>query len=209
MKTLVILASILGDRSNSKQLADHLVARLRQVEPNGSILVRDLGAEPVPYFDGTTAGALFTPAEQRTAEQAALVALSDKLVAELFDADRIVFAVPVYNFALPAQLKSYIDYVARAGLTFRYNADGQSEGLISGKQVIVLGARGGKAEGTPDDTLSPYLKQVLGFVGLVDPEFIFAEGMAMGAEVAQQGLSTAFKRIDALLVAEPQQSLAA
>jgi len=199
MKTLIILASILGDRSNSKQLADHLVQRLRQTEPGGSIRVRDLAADPVPYFDGATAGALFTPADQRTAEQAAIVARSDALVAELFDADRIVFAVPVYNFSLPAQLKSYFDYIARAGVTFRYTPQGVAEGLIQGKQVLVLGARGGKAAGTPDDTLTPYLAQILGFVGLADPVFMYAEGMAMGELAAQEGLALARQRIDALL----------
>src|SRR3546814_20021948 len=95
MKTLVILSSILGDRSNSKQLADHLIQRLRQAEPGGSIRVRDLGADPLPYFDGAPAGALFTPADKRTAEQAAIVARRDALVAELFDAARTVFARPV------------------------------------------------------------------------------------------------------------------
>jgi len=209
MKTLVILASILGDRSNSRKLADHLIQQLRDIEPEGSIRLRDLGKEPVPYFDGATAGALFTPADQRTEEQAAIVAKSDELVDELFDADRIVFAVPVYNFGLPAQLKSYIDYIARAGVTFRYNSQGVSEGLIRGKQVVVLGARGGKAEGTPDDTLSPYLEQVLAFVGLTDPAFIYAEGMAMGDAAAQEGLATAKQRIDALLGASGQQRLAA
>src|SRR5690606_2205067 len=134
-----------------------------------------LAADPVPYFDGATAAALFTPADQRTAEQAAIVARSDALVAEVFDADRIVFAVPVYNFGLPAQLKSYIDQIARAGVTFRYTAQGVPEGLLKSKQVVVLSARGGKAEGTPADTLTPYLAQVLGFVGLVDPVFISAE----------------------------------
>lgn len=199
MKTLVILASILADRSNSKQLADHLIQRLRQAEPHGSIQVRDLGADPVPYFDGATAGALFTPADQRTAEQAAIAARSDALVAELFDADRIVFAVPVYNFNLPAQLKSYIDHIARAGVTFRYTSEGVPEGLVKGKQVLVLSARGGKAAGTPDDTLTPYLTQILAFVGLVDPVFISAEGMALGELAAQEGLALAKQRIDALL----------
>lgn len=205
MKTLVILSSILGDRSHSKQLADHLIQRLRQHEPDGSIRVRDLAADPVPYFDGATAAALFTPADQRTAEQAAIVARSDALVAELFDADRIVFAVPVYNFGLPAQLKSYIDQIARAGVTFRYTAQGVPEGLLKNKQVVVLSARGGKAEGTPADTLTPYLAQVLGFVGLVDPVFISAEGMAMGELAAQDGLALARQRIDALVAGTPQQ----
>ena len=106
MKTLVILSSILGDRSKSRQLADHMVARIKQADPSASITLRDIGAEPIPYFDGATAGALFTPAEARSLEQQRIVELSDTLVAELMAADRIVFAVPVYNFNLPAQFKA-------------------------------------------------------------------------------------------------------
>ncbi|KDD84928.1 FMN-dependent NADH-azoreductase [Bordetella bronchiseptica] len=208
MKTLVILSSILGDRSNSKQLADHLLARLKQSEPAGTVKIRDLAADPVPYFDGATVGALFTPAEARNAEQQRIAALSDDLVAELFDADRIVFAVPVYNFNLPAQFKSYIDHIARAGVTFRYTAEGKPEGLVQGKQVLVLIARGGKSEGTPDDTMTPYLKQMLAFLGMTDVTFIAAEGMAMGELAAQEGLALARQRIDALSL-DARQGLAA
>ncbi|ARP96466.1 FMN-dependent NADH-azoreductase [Bordetella genomosp. 13] len=197
MKTLLIQSSILGDHSHSKELADHFVARLRQADPEGAIVVRDLGRQPVPYFDGNTVGALFTPAEARTPEQRDVVALSDALVAELMDADRIVFAVPVYNFNLPAQLKSYLDYVARAGVTFRYSAEGVPEGLVKGKQVYVLIARGGKAEGTPDDNVAPYLRQMLGFLGM-SATFVAAEGMAMGEQLAAQGVALAKQRIDAL-----------
>lgn len=199
MKTLVILSSILGERSNSKQLSDHLLARLAQVETGGSVKVRDLGAQAIPYFDGATASALFTPADARSAAQHATVALSDTLVAELFEADRIVLTVPVYNFSLPAQLKSYFDYVARAGVTFRYTEQGVPQGLVQGKQVVVLLARGGKAAGTPDDTVTPYLRQILAFLGMTDVSVIAAEGMAMGELAAQEGVALAKQQIDALL----------
>jgi len=201
MKTLVILSSILGDRSHSKQLADHLVARVKQAEPAAVITTRNIGAAPLPYFDGATAGALFTPADARTLEQQRIVELSDTLVAELKEADRIVFAVPVYNFNLPAQFKTYLDYVARAGVTFRYTPEGVPEGLVKGKQVFVLTARGGKAEGTPSDTMTPYLRQMLAFLGMTDVTFIAAEGMAMGETAALEGVALARERIDALLQA--------
>ncbi|HEY0297125.1 MAG TPA: NAD(P)H-dependent oxidoreductase [Bordetella sp.] len=200
MKTLVIKSSILGENSKTKVLVDHFTARIKQADPAGTITVRDLGAQPVPYFDGATIGALFTPADARSAAQKEVVAFSDSLVAELFDADRIVFAVPIYNFSLPAQLKSYIDYVSRAGVTFRYTPEGVPEGLVTGKEVIVLGARGGKAEGTPHDTLTPYLTQILGFLGMTGITFVAAEGMAMGPESATAGLEQAKARIDALAI---------
>lgn len=209
MKTLVILSSILGERSNSKQLADHLIARIKTSNPAAVVKVRDIGAQPIPYFDGNTAGALFTPAEARSVEQQRLVELSDSLVAELMEADRVVFAVPVYNFNLPAQFKSYLDHLARAGVTFRYTPEGVPEGLVKGKQVFVLTSRGGKAEGTPSDTLTPYLRQMLGFLGMTDVNFIAAEGMAMGEVAALEGLALAKQRIDALVPSAAQDALAA
>lgn len=209
MKTLVILSSILGDRSNSKQLADHLMTRVKASNPAASIKVRDLGAQPIPYFDGNTAGALFTPVDARSVDQQRLVEMSDALIAELMEADRIILAVPVYNFNMPAQFKSYLDHLARAGVTFRYTAEGVPEGLVKGKQVFVLTARGGKAEGTPSDTLTPYLRQMLAFLGMNDVNFIAAEGMAMGEVAAMEGMAQAKQRIDALLPAAQQDSLAA
>ncbi|MDQ8032243.1 MAG: NAD(P)H-dependent oxidoreductase [Bordetella sp.] len=191
MKTLVVLTSILGDRSNSRQLADHLIARTRAADPAGSIVIRDLSTDPVPYFDGNTVGALFTPAEARTPAQQEIVALSDALIAELQAADRVVFALPVYNFNMPAQFKSYLDYLARAGVTFRYTPEGVPEGLVKGKQVLTLIARGGKAEGTPGDTMTPYLTQMFAFLGMTDVTYITAEGMAMGELAAAEGLALA------------------
>jgi len=209
MKTLVNLSSILGNRSHSTELADHFMARVKAAHPADTVKIRDLGAQPIPYFDGNTAGALFTPAEARSVEQQRIVELSDSLVAELMQADRIVFAVPVYNFNLPAQFKSYLDHVARAGVTFRYTPEGVPEGLVKGKQVFVLTARGGKAEGTPSDTMTPYLRQMLGFLGMNDVTFIAAEGMAMGEVAALEGVTLAKQRIDALVLDAAQDGLAA
>ncbi len=209
MKTLVILSSILGERSHSKQLADHLVARVKQADPAAVVTIRDIGAQPLPYFDGATAGALFTPADARSVEQQRIVERSDALVAELMQADRIVFAVPVYNFNLPAQFKTYLDHVARAGVTFRYTPEGVPEGLVKGKQVFVLTARGGKAEGTPADTMTPYLRQMLAFLGMNEVTFIAAEGMAMGEVTALEGVSLARQHIDALDLGRPQAALQA
>lgn len=208
MKTLVVLSSILGDRSHSRQLADHLIARAKAADPAGTITVRDLAVNPVPYFDGDTVGALFTPVESRTPAQQEIVALSDALIAELQAADRVVFALPVYNFNMPAQFKSYLDYLARAGITFRYTPEGVPEGLVKGKQVLVLIARGGKAEGTPADTMTPYLTQMFAFLGMTDVTYVAAEGMAMGELAAAEGVALARRRIDEL-VSSPDIALAA
>ncbi|OZI55629.1 FMN-dependent NADH-azoreductase [Bordetella genomosp. 5] len=208
MKTLVVLCSILGDRSNSRHLADHLIARTKANDPTGTITVRDLAINPVPYFDGDTVGALFSPAESRTPAQQDIVALSDALIAELQAADRVVFALPVYNFNMPAQFKSYLDHLARAGVTFRYTPEGVPEGLVKGKQVVVLIARGGKAEGTPGDTMTPYLTQMFAFLGMTDVTYVAAEGLAMGELAAAEGMALARGRIDEL-VAPVEAALAA
>lgn len=201
MNTLVLLSSILGEASLSSGLARHAITRIQASEPQGKVVVRDLAAEPLPYFDAAAAGALFTPAEARTPEQQRIVALSDRLVQELFDADRIIVAVPVYNFGIPAQLKSYLDFVARAGITFRYNADGRAQGLVAGKQVIVLVSRGGKALGTAVDTVTPYLRTMLGFLGMEAVSVIAAEGVKMGQESLELALSQARGDIDRFLAA--------
>lgn len=201
MKTLILLSSILGDASLSGNLARHAVARLQASDPGASITVRDLAADAIPYFDAHAAGALFTPAEARDESQRAVVALSDTLIQELFDADRIVITVPVYNFGIPAQLKSYLDYVARAGVTFRYNADGTPQGLITGKRVVVIVSRGGLAQGTPVDSITPYLQTMLGFLGMTDIEIVAAEGVKMGEAALNRALDQARSDLDTLLAA--------
>ncbi len=111
----------------------------------------------------------------------------------------VVLGVPMYNFGVPAQLKNWIDAIARAGVTFRYTANGP-EGLLTGKKVYVALARGGLYRDTPADSQVPYLKTVLGFLGMTDVHFVYAEGLAMGAEAEQKALAAAHEQIDEALV---------
>lgn len=141
--------------------------------------------------------ALFTPAEQRTPEQAARVALDDALIAEIQAADAVVLGVPMYNFGVPVQLKNWIDAIARAKVTFQYTANGP-EGLLKGKKVYVALARGGVYRDTPADSQVPFLKTALGFLGLTDIQFVYAEGLAMGAESAERAFAAAREEIAAL-----------
>ena len=142
--------------------------------------------------------ALFTPDAQRTPAQAARVALDDALIAELQAHDILVLGVPMYNFGVPSQLKNWIDAVARNGVTFRYTEQGP-EGLLKGKTVYVAFARGGRYRDTPADSQTPYLKTVLGFLGLTDVHFVYAEGLNMGAESAARGFAAAQADLDAAL----------
>lgn len=197
MKILQINASARSAGANSTRLADAITARLLAQHPQATVELRDLAAHPHPVLDEPALGALFTPAEQRTPEQAARVALDDALIAQVQSVDAIVLGVPMYNFGVPVQLKTWIDAIARAGVTFRYTANGP-EGLLKGKKVYVALARGGLYRNTPADSQTPYLKNVLAFLGLTDVEFVFAEGLALGAESAASAFAAAEARLDEL-----------
>jgi FMN-dependent NADH-azoreductase len=195
---LQINSSARSQGAQSTLLATELVAKLTQVHPGAKVVVRDLLGNNLPHLDDAVLGAFFTPDANRTAEHRALLARSDELIAELFAADVIVFGAPLYNFGVSTQLKAYFDWIARAGVTFRYTPQGTPEGLITGKKVYVVAARGGKYQGTPNDTQTPYLKTFLGFLGMTDITFIHAEGLAMGPDAAASALSNAREAIAAL-----------
>lgn len=198
MNILQINASARSAGANSTRVADLVVARLQAADPSASLVVRDLAKTPHPVLDEAALGALFTPADQRTPEQAARVALDDALIAELQAADVLVLGVPMYNFGVSAQLKNWIDAIARAQVTFRYTENGP-EGLLKGKKVYVALARGGKYRGTPADTQVPYLQTVLGFLGMTDLHFIYAEGLAMGPDAAERAFAEAQVDLEAAL----------
>ena len=198
MNILQINGSARSEAGNSTRIASDIVARLQAANPGAALVQRDLARDPAPVIDEAALGALFTPAEQRTPEQSARVAASDALVAEVQAADVLVIGVPMYNFGISTQLKNWIDAIARAGVTFRYTAAG-AEGLVKGKQVLVFAARGGLYQGQPHDTQTPYVRNFLGFLGMTDVRFVFAEGLAMGEEPRREGLRAAEADIDALL----------
>ena len=200
MNILQINSSARRDASHSTRLATRLVERLRDAAPESTLTVRDFNLAPHPILDEAALGALFTPANQRTPEQAARVALDDALIAELQAADVVVLGVPMYNFGVPAQLKNWIDAIARAGITFRYTEKGP-EGLLKGKKVYVALTRGGQYRNTPSDTQVPYLKTIFTFLGLTDVQFVYAEGLAMGADAERNGIASAHEQIEEALAA--------
>ena len=198
MKILQINASVRREGANSTQLANQVVSRLRATHPGAVVTVRDLALTPHPALDDSALTALFTPAAERSPKQAARVALDDALIAELQAHDAVVLGVPMYNFGVPAQLKNWIDAVARNGVTFRYTEHGP-EGLLQGKTVYVAFARGGRYRDTPADSQTPYLRTVLGFLGLTDVRFIYAEGLNVGSDSAERGFATAQADLEAAL----------
>jgi FMN-dependent NADH-azoreductase len=199
MNILQINASIQLENSHSSRIARLVVERLRAFHPDAKVTVRDLGRDPLPPLDVAAVAALFAPADKRTREQAALIARNDALIAELQAADALALGVPMYNLGIPVQLKSWIDAISRAGVTFRYTATGP-EGLVKGKKVYVALARGGRWRDTALDTQAPYLKAILGFLGMTDVRFIYGEGFAMGAESVRQAEHDVAAQIAALQV---------
>ena len=200
MKILQINSSVRGSASHSTRLANDLVQQLSDASHPTSVTVRDLAVTPHPVLDEDALAALFTPADQRSPEQRARVALDDTLIAELKAADVVVLAVPMYNFGVPAPFKNWIDAIARAGVTFRYTANGP-EGLVPGKKVYVVLTRGGIYRDTPSDTQVPYLRSVLGLLGMTDIVFIYAEGLNMGAEAERQAIASAHAQMGEVLEA--------
>ena len=195
MKILQINSSARAENSHSTRLANSLVERLLASQPQAALTVRDLGRTPHPMLDEAALQALFTPAEQRTPQQAARVALDDALIAEIQAAEVVVLGVPMYNFGVPAQLKNWIDAISRGQVTFRYTANGP-EGLLTGKKVYVALTRGGLYRNTPNDSQTPYLKTVFGFLGMTDVQFVYAEGLALGPDAEQNALASALAQIE-------------
>ncbi len=183
-----------GQGSQSTRLANELVEQLRAAHPGATLTLRDLTATPHPTLDEAALGALFTPAEQRSQEQHARVALDNALIAEVQAADVIVLGVPMINFGITTQLKNWVDAIAKAGVTFKYTATGPV-GLVEGKKVYAVLARGGIYRDQESDTQVPYLRQLLGFLGMTDVEFVYAEGFAMGPDAEARALAGAREHI--------------
>lgn len=191
MKTLLQLnSSLFSGNGQSSRLSNEFVAAWREANPEGKVITRDLAADPVPHLDGQRFGAFLAKPEERTAQQQAVVDFSDALIDELRNADVIALGLPMYNFGVPSTLKAYFDHIARAGVTFRYTENGPV-GLLTGKKVYIFAARGGMYQDTPSDTQTGYVRDFLGFIGLSDVEFVYAEGLAMGEESKQAGLAKA------------------
>jgi FMN-dependent NADH-azoreductase len=198
MNILHVTSSGRGSASYSNRVAANVIDELTSRNPGATLTVRDLVQHPLPHIGEEFVAATRGPNGPQSDEQRALLARSDELVDELFAADLIVIAAPMINFTIPTNLKAWIDYVARAGRTFRYSENGP-EGLVKGKQVIVVGARGGiyQDAGKALDFQIPYLKGVLGFLGMTDVEVLEVEGTAYGPEAAEKAVTAATAKLHA------------
>jgi len=195
MNVLQLNTSLFGSGGQSSQLADRLVARL-----GGNATVRDLARDPVPHLTGERFQAFLAKPEARTPEQNAVVAYSDQLIGELKAADVIVIGLPMYNFSVPSTLRTYFDHIARAGVTFKYTDKG-AQGLLTGKKAYVFVTRGGVYG--EEHTQTAFVRQFLGFVGINDVEFIYAEGLAISPASKDAALARAHASIERLNAREP------
>jgi FMN-dependent NADH-azoreductase len=200
-KLLYVSSSILGENSKSRALSREFIETWKRRHPGTSVVERELVAETLPHVTGAVLGAALTPADKRSAEQADAAALADRLIEEVEAAEVILLAVPMYNFSVPSTFKAWIDHIVRAGRTFRYGPEG-AVGLLQNKKVFVVASRGGVYSTGPCKSMDfhePYLRGVLGFIGLKDVTFIHAEGLNISPETAAGALDGARAAIAELL----------
>lgn len=206
-KILIVNSAATGEASVSARLTREFADRVKEREPSARITVRDVGAEPLPHLTAETVSAI-RGAANSDAERETL-ALSDALIAELKEADIIVIGAPMYNFGIPSTLKAWFDHVLRAGVTFRYTAEGP-EGLVPGKRAVVIESRAGFYSEGPAaalDSQEPHLKAMLSFIGISDITFVRAEKLAFGPESASAAIEAAVDELTRL--AETELALAA
>ena len=187
---LVLKSSILADNSQSNKLADYAIEKLQ----GNHIVVRDLAQNQLPQFDAMAATAV--RGEPKTDEEKQLLALSDELVTELKTADVVVIGAPMYNLNIPTQLKAYFDFIARPRVTFQYTENGP-QGLLKGKKAIVLCTFGGLYD--EKNIVTQYMKAILGFVGITDVQFVYAQGIGYGTEAIEKAQASAKAEIDKIM----------
>jgi FMN-dependent NADH-azoreductase len=188
---LVVNSSASGEASVSRLLVGDVVRRLVDANPETSVTIRDVGEGAIPHLTSSTVAGVRAAAA--TDAELATRALSDKLIGELQSADLVVIGAPMYNFSIPSTLRSWFDHVLRPRVTFAYGAGGP-QGLLSGKRAIVVESRGGVYSEGPSqskDFQEPYLRQLLGFIGITEVDFIRAEGIGLGPEGRDNALAAA------------------
>ena len=206
MSTLLqIYSSLNGADGVSSKLAQRFANEWLAHNAGGRVLTRDLAQQPIAHLSASAfQGFRLTPTE-RTAEQESVAQLSDELISELQNADTVVIGVPMYNFGVASTLRAYFDHVARAGVTFRYTPTGP-EGLLRDKRAVIFITRGGRYA-VDQESQTAYLRQFLGFLGINEVEFVYAEGLALGEASANESLSAAHESLRSL--AHQEHALAA
>ena len=187
-------SSIFGSGGTSSQLNDRLITSLRKRHDDLSVIHRDLAGQPLPHFDAAYVQALGKPEQERSPEEIAQIALADELIDELRRADILVVGAPMYNFTVPSTLKTWMDYIARAGTTFKYTESGPV-GLLPDTKVYINTSRGGLHRDQISDGIVPLLATYFTLLGFNDLKVIYAEGLTLGDDSRRQGLARAEQSI--------------
>ncbi len=179
-KVLHIISSPRGEASISKKLGDAVIEKIKAKYPGSIVKERNLSTSHFPHLDELQIGSWFTPVENHSDEQADAIKYSDEAIAEMQEADIYVIGAPFYNFAIPSTLKAYLDHIARPGITFRYNEEGKPEGHLKNKKAYIASASSGvysEGEFQSFDFVTPYLKFLLGFLGITNVSIFRVEGL--------------------------------
>lgn len=197
MPTLLVIESSPRSASASTSLTQKFTAEWKQKNPGGKVITRNVFTNPAPLVDEAWIAAAYTPVANRTDEQKKALAVSDEYIGELIEADTIVIGAPMHNFNVSSPLKAWIDQIVRAGRTFSVGADGYKGLLDARKKVVVAAARGGEYVGDIAflDQQTPYLKLILGFIGLTDQNFAYANNQTRGPEAAAAGVQAATEQV--------------
>jgi len=197
-RILNIISSPRGEASNSIKLSNAITDRLKEKDPAAAVHVRDLTKPPFPYLEEVHLNAFFTPIDNHTDGDKEAIRHSNEAIKEIMDADVLVIGAPMYNFGIPSVLKSWFDHISRAGITFKYTAEGPV-GLITGKKAYIAVTTGGvysSGDAVAYDFVTPYIKTILGFIGITDVTIVRAEGFAV-AELQGTALD---KGIDSIVL---------
>ncbi|RWO70247.1 MAG: FMN-dependent NADH-azoreductase [Mesorhizobium sp.] len=211
MSILLITSSPRGAASHSTRIATEFAEKLVAADPSNTLVVRDLVANPLPHIDADYASGIYVPAEARTARQAEVVGVSDVVLDELFAADTVILATGFINFNISSTLKSWVDHISRSGKSFSYGENGP-KGLVTGKKVYIVLASGGiysEGAAVQFDHAIPYLRGVLGFLGMTDVDVIRIEGVGMGPDAVTAALAKATAKVDAVVAASRDVAAAA
>lgn len=193
---LYVTASVREHGSQSSRLGQIFCDELKAANSDATFVHRDVGLNPPPHPTHNYTVANYTPPEERTEQMIADLATSDLLIDELLLADKLIFAVPMYNFSVPSTFKAYIDNLVRIGRTFFPAGDGGFQGALGTKKAVFITAHGAiYGDGSPLkelDLQTPWLKTVFGFMGLTDTRFVSADGLDFGeAAYRQESLQSA------------------
>ena len=199
-------ASPRGARSHSRRLGQEFLAAWHAAHPEARVVVRDVAHEPPPFVSEAWVEGAFAPADQQSRAAREAIAVSNRYVDELLAADQLVITTPIYNLSLPAALKAWIDQIVRVGRTFTKSASGGFEGLAKGKRALIIVASGSDfrptSPGGAYNFLEPYLRAVLGFIGITDVQFVYAHSLGAGESASTQAIAQAQAALRQL--AQPQ-----